>query len=246
MIVIISTKTKANNSMAGYSILKLDGISEYYSEPYSKKLLTGDAITIESWFRSENNNGTIIERSSKGSYTYKLSLKDNVLTFSVNTGKDYTVRATMNDVSVWTHVAAIYNSGTGRIKLYINGVLTSQEIYKPAEILDFGSDSLFIGRSGDLFPGNTFFKGEISDARIWNRTERTPLQIKSYMPREKEYELNPAEVVTFEFDKTTSSNEQTVSDPLAEDEQLSQYFQKEEPWLSVINDQSKINLTSNK
>ncbi len=256
VIIILSSNSKATHTSVNTdnNTIELDGVSNYYTEPFSEKLMSGKLITIESWFKTDDNSidkeQTIIERSSAGSYTYRLFVKNNILTFLVNTGNDYKINARLKSPAKWNHVAASYNSATGEMKIYLHGKLIASETKKSAEILDFGSDSLYIGRSGSFFEGSTFFKGQISGARIWTASERTLEQINKYMPRGAEHTFDSKDVVTFNFDKPVSSNEPVT--PLSNDaveimktdEHLSQYFTAEEPWHSLINNQSKT-LTTN-
>lgn len=250
VIVIISSNSKASVS-SGKNTIELNGVSDYYSVPFTKNLMSGKAITLESWFKTGDNSidkeQTIIERSSAGSYTYRLFIKNNVVTFLVNTGNDYKINAKLKNPAKWNHVAASYNSETGEMKIYLHGRLIASETKKPAEILDFGSDSLYIGRSGNFFEGNTYFKGVISDTRIWTKSERTQDQVNELMPRGTS--VNLSDVVTFDFSKTVSSNQPSTNDAvelMKTDEHLSQYFTAEEPWHSLINKNSEITITVTK
>lgn len=252
VIIILSSNSKATHTAVNTdNTIELNGVSNYYTEPFSEKLMSGKAITIESWFKTGDNSidkeQTIIERSSAGSYTYRLFVKNNIVTFLVNTGNDYKINARLKSPAKWNHVAASYNSTTGEMKIYLHGKLIASETKKSAEILDFGSDSLYIGRSGSFFEGSTFFKGQISDARIWTASERTLEQINEFMPRGAEHNFDSRDVVTFNFDKPVSSNGSGTNDAveiMKTDEHLSQYFTAEEPWHSLINNQSKT-LTTN-
>ncbi|MFF5076329.1 LamG-like jellyroll fold domain-containing protein [Actinoplanes sp. NPDC000266] len=63
---------------------------------------------------------------------------------------------------VWTHLAAVYDTELGSLTLYVNGVAeTSVENVTPFNDAD---GATWIGRGG-----STFFKGDISDVRIWAR-----------------------------------------------------------------------------
>ncbi len=255
-IIIMSNSTKASTPASNgvmnkdlSSTLVLNGVSEYHSIPCSKELLTGDAITLETWFKSDregNKNEVqgLIERSSAGSYTYRLYLKnENTLVFMVNTGKDYIIETKIKAPYKWNHVAASYNSRSGKLALYINGKQTAISTFTPAELLDFGSDSLFIGKYG-----TGYFKGQIDETRIWSRTERTGAEILRYMARGEEHRLNSSDVVLFTFDKDTADNNKaSIYNPAMEmkkNEKMSQYFtMPAEPWQSLINDEPKTNLT---
>ncbi len=190
VVVIISSKSNSDLSAAeihstnkSAAALTLNGSSTYFSRPYSKELISGKAVTLEAWVKASNNDDQsgIIERSSEGSYTYRLYIKDYELTFAVNTGKDYVLKTKLDKPAEWNHVAASYNSYTGKMKIYVNGILASSTEKAPAEILDFGSDTLYVGKSGRQYGKDTFFSGEISDVRIWTNTERTASEIKDNM-----------------------------------------------------------------
>ena len=187
VVVIISAKSNSaaevHSTNKSATALTLNGSSTYFSKPYTKELMSGKSVTIEAWIKSSSNDeqSGIIERSSEGSYTYRLYIKNNELTFAVNTGKDYVIKTKIEDPSEWNHVAATYNSYTGKMKIYLNGMLAETIEKAPAEILDFGSDTLYVGKSGKQYGSETYFNGEISDVRVWTNTERTASEIKDNM-----------------------------------------------------------------
>lgn len=84
--------------------------------------------------------------------------------------------ANMNE---WQHVAVVYNEASGTMKFYKNGVLftLSIGIGIPSSSKKFG-----IGSSQQGLP-NQFFKGKISEVRVWN-VERTQAQIQANMNKE--------------------------------------------------------------
>jgi hypothetical protein len=187
VVVIISAKSNTaadvHTTNKSATALTLNGSSTYFSKPYSKELITGKSITLEAWVKANNNDehSGIIERSSEGSYTYRLYMQNNELTFAVNTGKDYVLKTKIEKPAEWNHIAASYNSYTGKMKIYLNGVLSASIDKAPAEILDFGSDTLYVGRSGKQYGSDTFFSGEISDVRVWTNSERIASEINDNM-----------------------------------------------------------------
>jgi len=83
------------------------------------------------------------------------------------------------NMNEWQHVAVVYNEASGSMKFYKNGVAFtySTSIGQPASAQKFA-----IGSSQQNGP-NQFFKGKISEVRVWN-LERTQAQIQASMNTE--------------------------------------------------------------
>ncbi len=75
-------------------------------------------------------------------------------------------------INSWNHVALTYDSATTTMKLYVNGVLVSQNNSVP----QYTAANIQIG----AFNSGSVFNGNIDDVRIWN-VARTAEQISSSM-----------------------------------------------------------------
>lgn len=86
------------------------------------------------------------------------------------------VQAKLNE---WQHVALVYDEAGGKITFYLNGIKYS---LSPGAYAHSSAQKFAIGASQQAGP-NQFFKGKISEVRVWNY-ERTQEQIQSNMNSE--------------------------------------------------------------
>jgi hypothetical protein len=84
--------------------------------------------------------------------------------------------ANMNE---WQHIAVVYNEASGSMKFYKNGVVFN---YSTSITIPVSAQKFAIGSSQQSGP-NQFFKGKISEVRVWNY-ERTQAQIQGSMSTE--------------------------------------------------------------
>lgn len=117
---------------------------------------------------------------AKNSASYKLLYLDgsNKPSFYLNGLTTNPVVTAQNAlvVSVWTHVAGVYDSSATKLRIYINGEL-SNELTASGSATD--TNSVFaIGRDGPNASG--YFDGLIRNARVWS-VARTQAQIRADM-----------------------------------------------------------------
>lgn len=94
----------------------------------------------------------------KGQFLIKKDGVDHVVNSSVN----------IND-NLWHHVVATYSkSGSGEMKIYVDGNLTGTATGYTGG-MPTNNDPLFIGRSYDPAQTTNYFKGNIQDLKIYNR-----------------------------------------------------------------------------
>lgn len=86
------------------------------------------------------------------------------------------VQAKLNE---WQHVALVYDEAGGKITFYLNGTKYS---LSPGVYAHNSAQKFAIGASQQSGP-NQFFKGKISEVRVWN-LERTQAQIQANMNSE--------------------------------------------------------------
>jgi hypothetical protein len=124
-------------------------------------------------------------------------------------------QATTANMNEWQHIAVVYNEASGSMKFYKNGVAFSysNSIGQPVSAQKFA-----IGSSQQNGP-NQFFKGKISEVRVWNY-ERTQAQIQGSMNTEltgeetglvayypfKQGKPNQANNTTILFDEVGTNN----------------------------------------
>ncbi len=143
-------------------------------------------FTIEAWIKldgNQANNTVIIGKASTGSswQGYQLSLYDNRLSASINTGNTLIgvsnglIGVTYLNDDIWHHVALVVSRTDTVCRLFVDGSLEVSIKHDSIRNNINNTASLFIGadRSETLF-----FNGIIDELRIWN-TARTASEIYS-------------------------------------------------------------------
>ncbi|EHJ14560.1 choice-of-anchor Q domain-containing protein, partial [Crocosphaera watsonii] len=187
----IENSNISNNQASVSKVLSLDGVNDYVSIPDSDAIdfAHNENFTIESWFKADltqpdtgNGDNDIIEKwgSAGGAYSYVIRYiratgQILVARYDGTNNPAITSTATIND-GEFHHIAFVRNGNT--LELYIDGVLdrtTDDTTTGNTE----NNHPLFVGsREGD-----NFFKGEVSELRIWN-TNRTQAQIQDNLYKE--------------------------------------------------------------
>jgi len=90
-----------------------------------------------------------------------------------NTTKEIDYPAATFDTLLWYHIVSTYDSITGVMSIYKNGVLANQHVL-PANMNYVTSDKRTEIGTIDNFPG---FQGKIDDIGIWNRV-LTPMEVQ--------------------------------------------------------------------
>ncbi|MBF0303373.1 MAG: LamG domain-containing protein [Desulfamplus sp.] len=179
----VLTKDNLGNANSAYSF---DGVNDYISVPYnaSKPLFNlENRFTYSLWFYANasgdlTNNQPLIGRQQcqKAFPSAELDLLKSEIAFTLNyqnsaTHSQFIPLQTITP-NQWTHIAATYDKDTNQVSVYLNGknILSesySQTIWKP-------ETSFWIG--GIPKPSNysscweNFFKGNIDDIRVYNRS----------------------------------------------------------------------------
>ncbi|MGN0213230.1 MAG: DUF1735 and LamG domain-containing protein [Muribaculaceae bacterium] len=93
-------------------------------------------------------------------------LPDNQIQLATSSG-NVTDTAWQLDTGKWTHIAVTFDSSTGAVDVYFNGVHKGSTQYSSyRRSVNWNSGSFYVGKSYD---NNRWFDGEISEARVWNR-----------------------------------------------------------------------------
>lgn len=91
---------------------------------------------------------------------------DNQIQLATSNG-NVTDTAWQLETGKWTHIAVTFNSATGAVDVYFNGVHKGNTQYSSYRSkVNWNSGSFYVGKSYD---NNRWFDGEISEARVWNR-----------------------------------------------------------------------------
>jgi hypothetical protein len=148
--------------------LNFNGTSGYVNVPDSSAFRLTNAVTLEAWVRPTASGGwrDAILKQASGGLSYALYSEDNDGRPGgwIHSSTDQSVEPTSGlPLNTWTHIATTYDGTT--LRFYVNGVLKASK--KIAAPIGTGDGPLQIG-------GNTvwgeFFKGQIDDVRIWNRS----------------------------------------------------------------------------
>lgn len=169
------------------SVTSFNGQS-WVSIPNHNDLNPTGSISLEAWIKPSaipaDDLGIIIQKWDDNHPTakrqYQLAMTDDGIfeCYLSNDGRNYPSITSNHNIELnkWTHVCFTYDGY--KMKLYINGDF-DREVYQSGNI--YASDCLVeIGGYVSRGYKNRYFKGEISDVRIWN-CARTAEEVKSKM-----------------------------------------------------------------
>jgi hypothetical protein len=174
-------------SKIGNSSIKFDGSGDYLSTASSGMGLTGD-YTIECWFNtasSTNDNGIISNKYNNSSFNGNFSLRlndggnSNDIAFrpyngTVAEGGLVTSGTGAWSDNTWTHVAVVRSgSGTGNVKMYINGSLAGTSSGASSSTILGNAGDLNIGRQESASAGTNYLNGYMDEIRISNSARYT-------------------------------------------------------------------------
>lgn len=144
--------------------IELDGSLDYLAGPDNVYVSPTAQLTLSAWIylRSYANSIIIHKGGSAGaaSTNYRLSIVSRKLAGGINGNLNFISNDTI-PLLQWCHVAFTYYALHGSYQFHINGELVYQGVNIMGNIVD-GSDSLYIGGSGDLIN----FDGYIDEVRI--------------------------------------------------------------------------------
>ncbi len=135
--------------------------------------LTG-SLTLETWFRVDGYASTWQALFYKGNgnssqRTYTLWLNNaGYLTLTTSNNNNQSVSTASGSVVTgqWHHVAGVIDRGTGKMRIYLDGVLATSDVSISTAAANSSANPLYIGANMEGYPQ---FQGSIDDVRIWNR-----------------------------------------------------------------------------
>ncbi|MDD4996282.1 MAG: hypothetical protein PHW15_02315 [Patescibacteria group bacterium] len=178
---------KIINNGALHNAGDFDGENDCLLIPDSPTLDIANSITLSIWILNEgpgsgnesSSKGMIISKNYAGNNgVYNLHLNyytsGNKIEFEVydlNDTRHYLESTTVVEDKKWYHVVAIYDYGSGKAKIYINGEKEENEGTWGGYNLKTTSLATSIGcsTSADNTPLKMFFSGLIDDVMIYNR-----------------------------------------------------------------------------
>lgn len=165
------TSTTTTRGKLGQA-LEFDGSDDYVQLADNALMLTED-ISFGGWAKlnidAAASNSTAIISWDSGSIEPYNFLYDNAGTETINCNVDDTAAVWITTVPhTWTHLFCTFDSSTGVVTLYVDGVVRATSDAGTDEISysGFGSQTLLIGSD----PEFSEFMGAIDDIRVYNRT----------------------------------------------------------------------------
>lgn len=169
-----------------------------------------NALTLECWVKRDTTGtqpsvqNLINKSGSTTRWNYGLVLyPSGQLLFAINSGSFILQTATgIISNGQWTHVAATYNSLTGKAVIFVNGDTSASTTFSGNPAIQNNNDTLcFAGIAATSYSANKF-KGQLDEIRIW-KTVRTRQQIRDNMYKHSDAPLIDS-VLCFDFDHIQS------------------------------------------
>ncbi len=153
--------------------LYFDGSGDYVQIPDAPVYRT-NSWTLEAWVQPDNlvGNRTIVGKVSQGKDLALMMTGDKISAMVYDGGRQYLTTTDPVTIGEWYHVAASYDSSTGKLRFYVDGVFIAEKAVTPDTS---NTDPLMIGRSNCC---SEYFFGTIDDVRVWN-VARTQSEIST-------------------------------------------------------------------
>jgi hypothetical protein len=160
----------------GNTVMKFDGVNDYIQT--TAKITSGDAVTIEYWFKGSSLQSAVRQQDSAGSYIIAGWGDTHVISTDGGTTGGISVGATATDGS-WHHIAMTWkrNTTNGFVS-YLDGVLVAK---KNSSNVSLSAPAAGTGICIGSYNGSgEFSKGKIAEVRIW-KVARTQAEIQGNM-----------------------------------------------------------------
>ena len=168
-----------------YNALSFDGTDDYAKIDNANILGGTDKATVMAWinlkgYAAMHQSPIVVDRESDGKNDFQFMVrpetddKKHKLTFAIWNSSDGQGRAISTEdvpLNTWTFVAGTYD-GT-RVKVYINGIESSNTAENPSFNTPIASKSNDLRIGGDVFNGvdnNIEFNGTIDEVAIFNKS----------------------------------------------------------------------------
>ncbi|MGG1516633.1 LamG-like jellyroll fold domain-containing protein [Paenibacillus oryzisoli] len=173
--------------------------------------LNSPSFTIEAWVKPEAfvwKTGIVSKYQASGQESFTLRLSDgppifpdyNKINFQIGDYKELNSVANLT-LNTWYHIAALYDSTTSTMRLYINGVLDSEISGYSYTAYQTNMSPLTIGV--DFLSAPRYFNGQIGEVRFWT-TARTAAEIQADMNNHALSESHPDLAGYWTFDQGAS------------------------------------------
>jgi hypothetical protein len=151
--------------------LAFDGRESYVTFPGTENLALTEELTLAAWIYPRTLDGVrvVVSKTTTGTpHEFYLGTVGDEVGFALYSDgwRTHVSTGVGLQVHTWTHIAAVYNDATDKVRLYVNGqpVLTAEEPHA----LGATPAALRIG----IGPPGTAFDGYIDEVRLYNRALR--------------------------------------------------------------------------
>lgn len=186
LLLTAVTQLNAQLDSNSFSVMPMNpfGPAQFISTPINSSLQFTQDFTLECWVYvptpafpgTETHLIECYSSSNSGGYVLRLSQTNNVKGYAMGATQPSIIGNTSVPFNSWNHVATTYNSTTGELKVFLNGVqdgmsTPNSSIYNNATMLKIGA------RGDDSNINNSII---IDEVRIWNVT-KTAAELSSAM-----------------------------------------------------------------
>ncbi|MDR6551692.1 LamG domain-containing protein [Paenibacillus qinlingensis] len=194
-VVSVVTGTEIPPTAGPYQALDFDGIDDYVQIEHNE-IYNLSSFTIEAWVKPEAfkwKTGIVSKYQEQNTPSFTLRTSDepyNRINFQIGDYNEVN-SSTYLQLNQWYHLAAIYNSASHIMRLYINGELNSEAVY-----VDYSTNSSPITIGVDFLDSAhsnsaaRYFNGQIGEVRFWT-TARSGDQIIVDMDNHAAYQSDP-------------------------------------------------------
>ena len=174
--VTLTTDRKGKANSAGL----FNGTDSYIDCGNGSSLNISSTFSFSAWINITNagDYDRIYTNKSSNTYPFTIGIVSTKLAFSDKNDVDSISTVSQLTLGKWTHICVISTGSQSTAKIFIDGVLISQEITSGFTF----SDITNIGSRGGVA---SFFDGSIERPQIWNRAlsaDEVKLLFSSYNP----------------------------------------------------------------
>ncbi len=149
--------------------LNFDGSDDFVAlgDHSSMSPTSMNPVTFEAWIKpASSGTGTIASKFDDGAEAqsnFLLGLNNGNLQVSAD-GTDYLLSASAISITEWTHIAVVFESGSGNTIIYINGVYDNSGTLTYNSVNGSSGFVLGAGSSGT----NDYYSGLLDEVRVWD------------------------------------------------------------------------------
>lgn len=152
------------------STAHLDGTGQGFLTPDTSVVDTRESFAVGAWVRPERTNAdtTVVSQDAVGAadFTLGLSTRNGSGTSWSFALAGARVTAGTPEAGQWTHLLGAYDSETGTVRLYVNGIQVGSE---QVSTVPAGSGDFQMGRARGESGYHDSWQGDVGDVRAYDR-----------------------------------------------------------------------------